>query len=137
MPDLLQAVKKQFAKDLYATQTTGIDIEDVGEQYAKCVLHLDEKHRNAMGAVMGGVLYTLADFAFAVAANHCVIDTVSVSGNISFCNSTKGTILYAEAQCVKNGRNNCFYTVNISDEYGVLVAIVSIVGANIKQQTTN
>ena len=75
----LPEVRKRFADDLYATQTTGIEIVEVGELYVKCMLHLAAKHKNAMGAVMGGVLYTLADFAFAVAANYDTLTTVSIS----------------------------------------------------------
>lgn len=84
MEDYLSEVQERFKKDLFATETTGIEIIDVGDHSAKCVLHLTSKHLNAMGAVMGGVIYTLADFAFAVAANHAVLDTVSVSGDIKF-----------------------------------------------------
>ncbi len=29
----------------------------------KCSLKIEDRHRNAMGAVMGGVYFTLADFA--------------------------------------------------------------------------
>jgi len=36
---------------------------------AICSLTLEAKHKNALGAVMGGVYFTLADFAFAVASN--------------------------------------------------------------------
>ena len=122
MPDLLQAVKKQFAKDLYATQTTGIDIEDVGEQYAKCVLHLDEKHRNAMGAVMGGVLYTLADFAFAVLSNQIHQLTVAQQVDIHYLSAPKGNKLIAKATCRKNGRTSSIVNVDISDDTGRDVA---------------
>ena len=59
---------KLFENDRFATEN-GAVIEEVEEHYAKCSLKLGSHHRNAMGAVMGGVYFTLADFAFAVAAN--------------------------------------------------------------------
>ncbi len=59
---------KLFENDRFATEN-GAVIEEVEEHYAKCSLKLGSRHRNAMGAVMGGVYFTLADFAFAVAAN--------------------------------------------------------------------
>lgn len=67
--DLLTKVREQFKKDRFATEATGITIEAVDENYAKCQLIVEEKHMNAAGSVMGGALFTLADFTFAVAAN--------------------------------------------------------------------
>ena len=131
MTDYLSEVQERFKKDLFATETTGIDIIEVGDHYAKCVLHLASKHRNAMGAVMGGVIYTLADFTFAVAANHAVLNTVSVSGDIKFINSTKGNSLYAEARCLKNGKTTGFYDITINDDSGNIISKVSIVGARV------
>mgnify|MGYP003210662590 CR=1 FL=1 len=59
---------KLFENDRFATEN-GAVIEEVEEHYAQCSLKLGSRHRNAMGAVMGGVYFTLADFAFAVAGN--------------------------------------------------------------------
>ena len=131
MVDYLSEVQERFKKDLFATETTGIEILDVGENYAKCVLCLTSKHLNAMGAVMGGVIYTLADFAFAVAANHAVLNTVSVSGDIKFINPTKGKSLYAEAKCLKNGRTTSFYDITITDDCDNVISKVSIVGTRV------
>lgn len=134
MGEYLSEIQERFKKDLFATKTTGVEIVAVGEYYAKCILSLTSKHRNAMGEVMGGVIYTLADFAFAVAANHKVLNTVSTSGDIKFLKSTKGNILYAEARCLKNGRTTCFYDITINDDCGSMISKVSIVGTKINVQ---
>ena len=134
MSDYLSEVRKQFEKDLFATETTGITIVDVGDNSAKCMLQLSDKHRNAMGAVMGGAIYTLADFAFAVAANHEVLNTVSISADIKFINATNGSVLYAEAQCVKMGKTSSFYDVIIYDDCDSLISKVSIVGVKVNIQ---
>lgn len=54
---------KLFENDRFATEN-GAVIEEVEEHYAQCSLKLGSRHRNAMGAVMGGVYFTLADFCF-------------------------------------------------------------------------
>ena len=59
---------RTFMKDRFATEN-GAVIEEVDDHYAKCSLKIEDRHRNAMGAVMGGVYFTLADFALAVASN--------------------------------------------------------------------
>ena len=66
----LEEARKIFSKDLYATELSGIEIDDIGKDYAKCSMKLTEKHKNAYGGIMGGAIYTLADFAFAVASNY-------------------------------------------------------------------
>lgn len=129
--DYLQKAKDRFKNDLFATETTGIEIMEVAELHAKCMLYLQPKHKNAMGAVMGGVIYTLADFTFAVAANYDDLETVSVSGNIVFLKSTNTSVLYAEAKCVRNGRKNSFFDIDVTDDSGKLISKVSIVGTKI------
>ena len=62
----LTEVRKMFEKDRFATEN-GAMIEEIGNLYAKCSIQLEQRHKNALGAVMGGASFMLADFAFAVA----------------------------------------------------------------------
>ena len=64
----LEEVRKIFEGDRFATEN-GAVIEEIGEHSATCSLVITDSHCNAMGAVMGGTYFMLADFAFAVAAN--------------------------------------------------------------------
>ena len=64
----LEQIQKVFANDRFATDN-GAVIEQVDEGYAKCWLEIQPHHLNAAGTVMGGAIFTLADFAFAVASN--------------------------------------------------------------------
>lgn len=128
----LQNAREFFANDLYATEATGIVIEEVGENYAKCSLKLERKHQNAVGHVMGGVMFTMADFTFAVSTNRNGNITVSTVAQISHLASPKGSILYAESRLLKNGHRTCFYQVDISDDTGALIAVVSFTGTKIK-----
>lgn len=134
MTDLEQA-REFFAKDRYATEATGIVIDEVGEKYAKCSLVLDGRHKNAVGHVMGGVMFTLADFVFAVATNFKQSITVSVVSQISNLSSPKGDILYGESRMLKDGKRNCFYEIDITDNLGTKVAVVSITGAHLGIQS--
>ena len=94
-------ITEQFAKDRFAT-CNGAVIEEVWERGALCSLRITPDHRNAMGAVMGGVYYMLADFAFAVAANWQHMDTVSLSSDIAFLGAAGGDKLIAAAECVRS-----------------------------------
>ena len=64
----LDEVRERFSHDRFAT-VNGAVIEEIAEGYAKCSMQINNDHKNALGAVMGGAIFTLADFAFAVAAN--------------------------------------------------------------------
>ena len=122
-------IREIFKADRFAT-VNGAYIEEVGDGYSVCSIEINENHKNAVGAVMGGVPFMLADFAFAVAANHEEMNTVSLSSSITFLGVVKGKKLIAKANCVKNGRATCYYTVSIADELENKVAEVTITGFN-------
>lgn len=130
MTDLEEA-RAIFSKDTYAMITTGIEIDAVGDKYAKCSLKLDERHRNATGQVMGGAMFTLADFVFAVAANFKQSVTVTTVSQISYLGPVKGDVLYGESKLIKDGKRNCFYQIMITDNLGTDVAMVSVNGVHL------
>lgn len=130
----LTAKKEFFKEDIFATKTTGIEIEAVGDNYAKCSLKLDKKHMNAAGYPMGGAIYTLADFTFAVSTNpNPNTVTVTTVSQICYLNPAKGTTLYAESKLMKDGSSVCFFEVNITDNLDTEIAIVTITGTHIKK----
>lgn len=123
----LDEVRKVFAGDRFATEN-GAHIEAVGRQYAKCSLNITDRHRNAMGAVMGGVYFMLADFTFAVAANWETMGTVSLHADIVYLGAARGNKLSAEAVCLKEGRSTGVYRVEIKDEQENPAAVVTVTG---------
>lgn len=128
----LEKARNFFANDRYATQSTGIVIDDVRDKYAKCSLKLNDSHKNAIGNVMGGVLFTLADFVFAVATNfNQPTFAVTVVSQISYFNMTKGDTLFGESVLLKDGRTTCFYEIKITDNLGTDIAVVNVTGSKI------
>ena len=127
----LEETRAFFKGDVYATEVTGIGIDACGPNYAKCSLALESKHRNAAGQVMGGVLFTLADFAFAVAANNSGPLTVTAVSQISFLSAARGSVLTAETRLVKDGKRSCYFQIDITDDLGTLVATVSSSGMHL------
>lgn len=124
----LEQIRSTFRQDRFATEAAGIEIEAVGENWARCSFVIEPKHRNAAGAVMGGAIFTLADFAFAVASNAGTMSTVSLASQITFLSAARGVRLIAEARCVKAGRTTCFYAIEIRDDLDNLVASVTTNG---------
>ena len=85
----LEEAREIFSHDRYASVLSGAEVDAIGEDYAKCSMKITEDHQNAYGGVMGGAIYTLADFAFAVASNYDKdYATVSVVGSASFMSAS-------------------------------------------------
>ena len=120
----LDEVRRIFEGDRFATEN-GAVIEEIGDHSATCSLVLTDSHRNAMGAVMGGTYFMLADFAFAVAANWEKMGCVSLRSDISFLGAAKGQKLIAKAICVKDGRTTSCYRVDVTDDLGNLTATMT------------
>ena len=123
----LEQVRQRFTADCFASKMGSV-IEDIKEGYARCYLDITPLHLNAAGNVMGGAIFTLADFAFAVAANWQAIGTVSLNSEIAYLGAAKGDRLEAEAFCIKNGRTTSYYRIEVRDELGNIVAIVNTTG---------
>lgn len=123
----LEEVRKIFEGDRFATEN-GAVIDEIGDHSATCSLIITDSHRNAMGAVMGGAYFTLADFAFAVAANWQKMGCVSLRSDISFLSTAKGERLIAKAVCIKNGKSTSCYRVDVTDELCNLCATVTVTG---------
>ncbi len=123
-----------FAGDRYA-HLTGVTLDELTDEYAAASLALRDDHKNAYGGVMGGAIYTLADFAFAVASNFDKEQaSVSIVSQANFLSATRGSVLYAEASLLKEGRNNCFYEVKVTDDLGKLIATLTFTGAHVPKK---
>lgn len=123
----LEEVREFFKNDTFAT-VNGAVIDEIGDNYAKCSIKINDNHKNAVGGVMGGVHFMLADFTFAVASNWQRLGSVSLNSNITFLSTVKGTRLIAEAKCVKEGKNTNCYQIDVFDDLGNNVALVNITG---------
>ena len=124
----LEEIREFFRADRFAAEVLGAEIEAAEDGFARCTLTIRPEHRNAVGAVMGGAIFTLADFAFAVAANCGGVRMVSLNSQIAYLSPAKGETLIAEAKRVRQGRTTGYYRVEISDELGTQVAEVVTTG---------
>ena len=131
MNDMTARAREVFAADRYVTELTGIEIASAGDHEATCTLTLAAKHCNARGVAMGGVLYTLADFTAAIAANSdCLgngdLHWVSLDATAHYLSPAPlGARLTARSHALKHGRSTALYqTIIESLDNGKTVAIV-------------
>lgn len=132
MEENLKDLQEKFVQDLFVSQGLGAVIDEASYGYAKCSMEIQPRHCNALGIPMGGTIFTLADFAFAVAANQKGRDVVTQASQITFLKAAKGKHLTAVANQVKDGWRICFYEVKVTDELGTEVAYVTINGYVVK-----
>lgn len=118
----LEEAKEFFAKDLFASEN-GITLDDIGDDWAKASVTLTDRHRNAQGGIMGGVMFTLADLAFAAACNNVHSPSVAQQVSINFLSGTRGSQLFAHAKCIKDGKTSGVYSVSITDNLGRDIAL--------------
>lgn len=134
--DTIEQVREFFKGDVFAGRQ-GIVIDSINDGEARCSVVLDDSHRNAMGSVQGGLIYTLADFTFAVATNMDGQATVTLGGNISYLRQPEGSSLLGVSSHIHSTKNTCVYDVNILDEYENLVACCRFTGYRVSGVTHN
>ncbi len=113
---------KGFLNDDKFAQYAGIELLEVGSGSAKVKMEVKPFHINGVGLVHGGALFTLADFAFAAAANSHEETAVAINASISYLKAVKSGTLYAEAEEVSNARKLSVYSIKVTDENNQLIA---------------
>jgi acyl-CoA thioesterase len=115
--ELIKNVRNdQFAKFV------GIRLIEVNKGYAITELFLTENHMNGVNRIQGGVIFTLADYAFAAASNSGGCSTVGLNVNISYYRAPVGKVIRAIAREVSAQNKISAYNVEVTDEDGSLIA---------------
>jgi len=118
---------KLIERDRFA-KYIGIKLIKVGPGYAVSQLEITENHLNGVDIVQGGVIFTLADFAFAAASNSKGFVTLGINANISYYKSPQGKLLTAEATEISSYKKLCGYNVDVFDENKDLIARFNATG---------
>jgi acyl-CoA thioesterase len=99
-----------------------IEVRDPGAAIA--VMKVREDMMNGFGACHGGLIFTLADTAFAFACNGYNEQTVAAAGHIDFIRpAILGDELTASATEDYRGRKNGYYTIVVQNQEQELVAL--------------
>ena len=115
--------KDRFAENDAFAKFIGIELVDVAPGSATATLTLEQHHLNGHAVAHGGVTATLADFAFAAAANAHGNVALAININVSYVKAARqGTVLTARA--VEQSINPKIATslVRVTDDEGDLVA---------------
>ena len=117
----MENLKEYFKNDRFAAEA-GVAIIEAGTGYCKAKMEIEEKHLNAANVVQGGAIFTLADLAFAVAANSRGQLALAVNVNISFLKGKSSGTLFAIATEVADPKRIGAYDVLVTDERDEVIA---------------
>ena len=123
----VELTKKIFARDQFV-KLIGAEILELSEEKAVVRAPITESCFNANGSAQGGMLYTLADFAFAVHANHIHPMTVTQCGHIDYVRAAKPPYVVAEAREKVRAGHNTVSEVILRDATDEIVCICSFNG---------
>jgi acyl-CoA thioesterase len=118
----MEKIKKYFKRDQFV-EYIGVELVEVGLGRAVAKMPIKPIHLNGMGSVQGGALFTLADLAFAAAANSHGQAAVGINCSINYMKAVSTGTLTAEAKEDSLNPKLGSYTVRITNDEGDLVAI--------------
>jgi acyl-CoA thioesterase len=122
------ALPKRVVENDKFAQYTGIQLVEAQPGRALARLRVEEKHLNGLGFVQGGVIFTLADFAFAAASNEAGNLTLGINAAISYIKGPRGKVITAEAKELSATNRLCTYEIDVRDENGELAAKMTATG---------
>lgn len=124
----LEEVRAFFERDRFPTTTCRPVIEEASHGHALVRMAIQDHHINGFGTLMGGVTFTIADYAFGIAANIGQPPTVSVGSSVDFIGVAQGEEILVACDVEKDGRSLCFAVARVVDDRGNLVARINFTG---------
>jgi len=101
----------------------GIKIDEAREGFARIRMTLRDDMLNGHGIGHGGMIFSLADTAFAYACNSRNESTVAQNATISFLAPARGgDVLMAEAREVSRSGRSGVYQVSVKTDDGRVIA---------------
>ncbi len=120
----VEAVKKKMWDRDYFSQWLGIVLQEVAVGYCKANFTVRKEMLNGHGIVQGGVLFSVADAAFAFACNAQGKLTVALEVGVNFIKpAAEGERLTIEARALHHGRKTGVYDVRVTNEKEELVCL--------------
>ena len=110
-----------FKKDKFAAYC-GIELTECRPGFAKAEVRIAPHHLNGAGVLHGGLLFTLADFAFAAAVNSYGTVTLSVAAQITYFDKSTEGLIIAEAREVSRSNKLIHCDIEIRHASGDLLA---------------
>lgn len=118
-----RCAKAMWSGDL-ASQATGMKLTRIAPGEAAFALTVEARHANGHGICHGGIIFTLADTAFAFACNSYNQSSVAQHNTITYSNPALiGDLLTANAVEVERIGRSGIYDVRVSNQDDKTIAL--------------
>lgn len=118
---LAPSAKEYFVDDGFA-KLLGVELLAAHDGSASLRFEARSEHCNGLGGVHGGVIFALADIAFAVACNTRGYKAVGINAHIHYINGASAGEVFASAREVSCKSRLAHYLVDVTDRAGRLLA---------------
>lgn len=109
----MEGIADRIKNDPYAA-FLGIQIEKIERGYALCSVTITKEMFNFLGVVHGGLIFSLADVAFAAAGNYDHLPSYALDVSGSFLKTpTLGDAIKAEARLIHTTKRTGLYRMEI------------------------
>jgi acyl-CoA thioesterase len=103
----------------------GIELVEESKGRAVARIKVSEGGLNRHGVAHGGLIFSLADHAFAAACNYDAPPSMAVHVDVSYMSPAfAGDVLTVEAREIKRGRTMGFYEMMVTNQDGKPIAKV-------------
>jgi acyl-CoA thioesterase len=105
-----------------------MEVVSVEKGRAKTRMEVKPHHKNGIGTVHGGAIFTLADLAFAAASNSAEDTVTSISATMAFIKAATEGVLLAEAWEVSRSTKLVTYEARVMNSDGEIIAVFQGLG---------
>ncbi len=125
---MADALANKIARHMHAAEKTsaawGVELVGAGEGWARASMKIRDDMLNGHGVAHGGMIFALADTAFAWACNARNVVTFAQAATISFLSKAEpGETLVAEAREAGVAGRSGVYDVRVTANDGRVVAV--------------
>ncbi|MFZ9660554.1 MAG: PaaI family thioesterase [Chitinophagaceae bacterium] len=112
-----------LSKDAFS-QWLGIELVDIKEGFCKISMSISKHMINGFGIVHGGIAYSFADTALALACGSRNRSAVALDNTISYLKPIlEGETIFAETTEIRHGKSTGIYLVHIKNPNGDTLAL--------------
>jgi acyl-CoA thioesterase len=123
VPLARRVAQSMMDRDAFS-QWLGVEILDIQHERCSCRLVVREEMVNGFGVAHGGIVFSLADSAFAFACNTHGRMTVSIENSVTYPLAVHpGDVLTAAATQDAASNRLSYYSVEVRNQGGALVAL--------------
>ena len=112
--------KEYFNEHDLFSLNSGMKLVELGEGYARVELTIEEKSKNFMGSMHGGLLYTMADVAAGASMFFCGKQVVTLSAATDYIKAAFSGKVIAEGKVIAHGKTLGRCEVEVRGEDGTL-----------------